>query len=516
LFVHGTRCLLNFLSLSLIIVLLVMVIIPNYYSDQQVLSQQEGDMSMQMQISGDSEESVTSYIDALIKAPLLVSQSTVVGMVFSQIVLSNTLRTHILLVDSDRSSKIIQKDLRIAKRLVIILMLSVAVLIVSASSLFILQIFNLSTELGLGFIDTFSILIDTSTGTVWLVRIITSIMILIFSTAYFIQIRRDLHSNKLHSNGVSKISHVFLFVILISGSINLMSNSVVSHNAATEFLPWLAVTVDWFHVMGVSIWVGGLFYLSLILLYVIRISSEDMSYGSDSPLEMRKRQIEVRNSYSLAITLPYFSMIAILCLGVIGITGLYMAWLQLQSVGSLFSTTYGNILILKLCVIFPMIALGVYHQIKLHFVMVRTANRGSESLEQQSKNLSNRKQRKDSKVSPDNRGDRYDPFMRFSKTIKIESLIGIAVLTISAFLTITSPPNMIQSDSQMQTSGSGLADNISDSSTEGNEKAVIPEISDGFTIAALVLGIIVLIMSLYYYRQNKQELKTTIHLLKKR
>ena len=67
--------------------------------------------------------------------------------------------------------------------------------------------------------------------------------------------------------------------------------------------------------------------------------------------------------------LPYFSMIAIISLGVISVSGLYMAWLQLQSIGSLFESSYGNILILKLCVIVPMILLGAYHQIKLHYVM---------------------------------------------------------------------------------------------------------------------------------------------------
>ena len=41
--------------------------------------------------SSGSEESVTSYLDALLKAPLLVSQTTIVGIVFSQIILSNKL-----------------------------------------------------------------------------------------------------------------------------------------------------------------------------------------------------------------------------------------------------------------------------------------------------------------------------------------------------------------------------------------------------------------------------------------
>jgi copper transport protein len=501
----------NFRLVPIIIVFLFTVFISIYEFDRQVHSQQEGDMLMQ--ISSDSEESVTSYVDALIKAPLLVSQSTIVGITFSQIMLSNILRTRVLLVNSDRSSNTIKIDRGIVKRLVSVLMVSVAALIVSASCLFILQIYNLSTELGIDFSDTFSILINTSIGTVWLLRIITSIMIIIFSMTYFIYMRRGLHSNKPFSKGVSKLGYIFLGAILISGSINLISNSLVSHNAATEFLPLLAISVDWFHVMGVSIWLGGLFYLSLILLYVIRISSKEIKEtDDDSSIEIREEQIEVRSSYSLAVTLPYFSMIAIICLGVIGITGLYMAWLQLQSVGSLFNSVYGNILILKLCVIVPMIILGAYHQIKLHCVMVHTASRGSELLEQ-SKILSNSKQGKESKISPNKSGDRYDPFIRFSKTVKIESLIGIAVLIISAFLTITSPPTMVQSDSQMQMPGSGSQ--LYDSITAEDGMVEIPKISDGFTVAAIILGVVVLVMSLYYYRKNKNELKSTISLLEK-
>jgi copper transport protein len=511
LFVSRITSLKNFILVPLILVFLFTVIVSNYDFDREVYSQQEGDMSMQ--ISSDSEESITSYIDALIKAPLLVSQSTIVGIVFSQIILSNLLRNRILLVNSDRSNNTVKIDRGIVKRIVSVLTLSVAALIVSASCLFILQIYNLSTELSLGFSDTFSILINTSIGTVWLLRIITSIMIIIFSTTYFIYMRRGLHSNESFSKGVSKLSYIFLCVILISGSINLMSNSMVSHNAATEFLPLLAVSVDWFHVMGVSIWLGGLFYLSLILLYIIRTSGKEIKEETNdsSSIEIREKQIEIRRSYSLAVTLPYFSMIAIICLGVIGITGLYMAWLQLQSVGSLFNSAYGNILILKLCVIVPMIILGAYHQIKLHCVMVRTVSRESELLEQP-KILSDSKQGKDSKISPNKSGDRYDPFIRFSKTVKIESLIGIAVLIISAFLTITSPPTMVHSDSQMQMSGSGSQ--LGDSITE-DEKVAIPKISDGFTIAAIILGVVVLVMSLYYYRRNKHELKSTISLLRK-
>jgi putative copper export protein len=276
---------------------------------------------------------------------------------------------------------------------------------------------------------------------------------------------------------------------------------MVSHNAAAEFLPWLAISADWFHFMAVSTWLGGLFYISLILLRAIRTSSSDLTYGRE--LSMANEQIEVRNSFSLAIMLPYFSMIAIICLGVVGISGLYMALIQLQTVESLFDSLYGNILILKLCVIAPMIALGGYHQIKLHLIMVQIAKRGN-------------KPREESGVSSRgvDRGARYDPFMRFSKTIKVESLIGIAVLTISSFLTITSPPSMVHSGVPMQMGGSQTANSPPEGTSNGANNEFTPSITDTFTITASILAFIVLIMSFLYYRKSKQELKTTLDLLK--
>ena len=236
---------------------------------------------------------------------------------------------------------------------------------------FDVQVYNLSSELGLGFSDTFSIVMNTSLYTVWLLRIITSILILILSAIYYILSRRIFITRRIDGNSIKKIKNIVLCVILICGSINIISNGIVSHNAVAEFLPWLAISADWFHVMAVSIWVGGLFYISMLLLRAVHTSSNNLAYRRE--LDSADKQTVVRNSFSLALMLPYFSMIAVICLGVIGISGLYMAWIQLKSTDSLFDSLYGNILILKLCVIAPMIALGGYHQIKLHLVMVEIA-----------------------------------------------------------------------------------------------------------------------------------------------
>ncbi len=469
--------------------------------NQQVFSQRDSDPSMIMSHSENSEESITSYNDALIKAPLLVAQCTIVGIVFSQLVLSRIFYNRILM-NFSRHSVTTQTNLGTDKRLSLIIILSAVALCVSCTGFLMLQVSSLSSELGLGFSDTFSIVMNTSLYAVWLLRIITSILILILSVMFYMLSGRNLIARRIDGNSIRRIKNKILCVILICGSINIISNGIVSHNAAAEFLPWLAISADWFHVMAVSIWLGGLFYISLILLRTIRTNSSDLTYGRE--LDTTDEQIIVRNSFALALMLPYFSMIAVVCLGVIGISGLYMAWIQLQSTESLFDSLYGNILILKLCVIVPMIALGGYHQIKLHLVMVQIAQRGNKSREQL---------RVSSNV---NRVARYDPFTRFSKTIKVESLIGISVLTISSFLTITSPPSMAHSGIQMQMEGSQSANNSLDGSSNEDDSGITPRFTDAFTIAASILASIVLIMSLLYYRKSRRELKITLELLKPR
>jgi hypothetical protein len=164
------------------------------------------------------------------------------------------------------------------------------------------------------------------------------------------------------------------------------------------------------------------------------------------------------------LLLPRFSLLATVSLGVIGISGIYMAWIHLNNLGALFSTTYGNILIIKLAVAFPLILLGGYHQLKLHKAVISVASLGKAEHHYESygnnnlqiaqnidnsinKNntddivkLHNREtKRKKNEKSNKNQGD---IFSKFTKTIKIESIIALTVLLVASILTITSPSPM--------------------------------------------------------------------------
>ena len=252
-----------------------------------------------------------------------------------------------------------------------------------------------------------------------------------------------------------------------AGSVSIFANSATSHNSGVSFVPSLAVSLDWLHFMSVSMWVGGLFYIATILLAAIReraklIADSDIQEKitiSNTALysEIKKRQII---HYYLALLLPRFSLIATVSLGVIGITGIYMAWINLNNIGSLFNSSYGNILLIKLITALPLVLLGGYHQLKLHNAVVSVASIGKisgfSSGNDSNSNLEVAHDLDYNKTSIDEQGDKSvqsvtdkpknlknrDIASKFTKTIKIESLLAISVLLVASILTITSPIHM--------------------------------------------------------------------------
>ena len=135
-------------------------------------------------------ETVTSYYDALLKTPLIVSQTAVVGVVFSHIFFQRIIRNHFpLILNRDCPGTDIPDDtvyLRPLKRLFSILLSCGIAILLSGTSLFMLQAFSLSSELGLDVSTTFTILSSTPVGPVWNIRVITSLIIIASSIAYYI------------------------------------------------------------------------------------------------------------------------------------------------------------------------------------------------------------------------------------------------------------------------------------------------------------------------------------------
>jgi hypothetical protein len=102
------------------------------------------------------------------------------------------------------------------------------------------------------------------------------------------QERKDREEEPRPSNNYKtykvNLASSLLCVALIAGSISIFSNSVTSHNAGVHFLPYLSISLDWLHFMAVSMWVGGLFYISTVLLSAIssRAATHTISPTTDN------------------------------------------------------------------------------------------------------------------------------------------------------------------------------------------------------------------------------------------
>jgi copper transport protein len=347
---------------------------------------------------------VTSTADALLRWPLIVSQSAIVGGVMAYFVLQ---RRGGGFFNLSRNHNQFSFDLKLfaKKRFVLILIAGAVSIAISGTVLVFLQASNLNTgssssELYLSTVR--SLIFDSPAGTVWIIRIATSITIAALAFLYFVLTKR--------ADVQTKSSSAILLAILVAGAASIFSNSMLSHNSAATFLPSVAVFADWLHFMAVSAWVGGLFYFSAVLL--LSIKSEKKAGES---------------AYHLSVILPRFSLIATASLGIIGVTGVYMAWIHLHTLDSLFYTQYGNNLIIKLSAALPMVLLGAYHQVKLHGSILLMASIGS---------------KKGSPPRSDTISNTANTAVsKFGRTVKIESLIGIGVLFAASLLTITSPPS---------------------------------------------------------------------------
>jgi copper transport protein len=489
----------------LLLILLAGLILLIYYSDSVLSLSLSSSFKSYSQLSSFASsspmphtETVTSYYDALLKIPLIVSQTAVVGIIFSHIFFQRIIRNHLSPAhNKDDINTGISYPL---KRLIIILLSCGIAILLSGTSLFLLQAVSLSSELGIDVNTTFIILSSTPVGPVWNIRVVSSLIIIASSIAYYIcekkfSVKKDQAGKKrdVLLNGL-------LYIILIAGAVCIYSNSMVSHNTALSFLPSLAISLDWFHFMAVSIWLGGLFYITTIFLTTIGLLIKNNGYIDDVSRSLNINNVK-DNSYFLALLLPYFSLIATVSLGIIGTTGLYMAWIHLHTAEAIFTSSYGNILAIKLLLILPMVILGGYHQIKLHGSLMTVANLKKSRLEQNEK----KNNAYNMESSNDRKRDTFpfqnNPSEKFSKTVKIESLIGIGVLVAASFLTITSPPSIsVQESMSTQNSISG---------GEESQQDYTPSF-DSFTVLAILLSAGVIFGSIVYFRKSKQEVRNTI------
>jgi copper transport protein len=107
----------------------------------------------------------------------------------------------------------------------------------------------------------------------------------------------------------------------------LLTVTLTSH-AATEPRPLLPILGDWLHLVGMTFWLGGIVYFFTAVRHLQQVDGG----------------VRTRVTSSLA---GRFSVNALMFVGLIGLTGLYSAYLRVGTWSALLITLYGHTLLVK-------------------------------------------------------------------------------------------------------------------------------------------------------------------------
>ncbi len=117
-------------------------------------------------------------------------------------------------------------------------------------------------------------------------------------------------------------------------------HGVVLLPLAVMLVSGLPVALDWLHLLAMSLWIGDLVQLLLAV-----------------PRGLRTVDASARTSF-VRVLVPRFSRLALPCVIVLALTGVYSAWFHVREVEALTGTSYGLTVLAKVVLFLPLIALG--------------------------------------------------------------------------------------------------------------------------------------------------------------
>jgi copper transport protein len=332
-----------------------------------------------------------SVPEAIARFPALIGQVMVVGVSFATLWLWGPISRISWLGNALAETRI-----KIDRSMMKLAVIGSIILVSSGFVMIAVQAFSIDA----GILDA----INTKFGSIWVIRMIVSSALLALSFTTYYKIKK--------SNTICPKSHVLgLFGI---GLVVLTTTSLISHGAATG--KTLPLIVDFIHNVAASLWIGGIIYIAFVLMPKLRQLTSDVVSAS-----------------AISIIIPRFTIIAITILGFIVITGPLLLYTLESNLALTLASTYGKILIVKLSLAAVLIAIGGYHEIATRRRAITAV-----SILTTEKN----------KVIPDI--DVKPLLSTFSRNIRIEAIIGIALIASIAILVDSGLPAS-EFQSQLQT-----------------------------------------------------------------
>ena len=158
---------------------------------------------------------------------------------------------------------------------------------------------------------------DTRFGRLWLARI--GLLVLMAVALRFVPWLDPLRKRAATAAGL-------MVAALLPLPVSLNAHASALDNGRTT-----AIAFDYAHLLTASLWFGGLVLLAGVLLRTLRA--------------------QVDRRVVLARLLPRFSAMALVCWGLLAVTGLYAWWLHVGSWDALRHTSYGQSLLFKLILV---------------------------------------------------------------------------------------------------------------------------------------------------------------------
>lgn len=138
----------------------------------------------------------------------------------------------------------------------------------------------------------------------------------------------------------------WLLWLLVAVGIGIGLTTTLNSHASAHRLNWLLVPSDVLHLAGVGFWVGGVFAFVLAGILATRVFVP----GTGDRTRM------------VSALISRFSLIAIISVILLAITGVVAAVAQIGTWEALFSSDYGRALIVKLCLFGVLLLFGAFHQ----------------------------------------------------------------------------------------------------------------------------------------------------------
>jgi copper transport protein len=374
--------------------------------------------------------------DAIARFPALVGQVIIVGSAFTSLWLWRPISKINWFSDVLKQTR-----KSVDRRLTILMVIGSTILVISDFGIIYVQ----AASINVGISEA----IMTKFGNVWVVRVVLSFVLLLISLLEYRKLKKDDDKITISNDGIISL--------LAIGLVTLLTTSLVGHGAANGIM--LPITIDLIHNLAASLWIGGVIYLALVVVPAIRKST---SLDKFMKISM------------ISIIIPRFSSIPVVILGIIVITGPSLLYILESNLGLTLASLYGKILIVKLLLATVMICIGGFNQFIVHRkalgAFVTEVSTGSNiqllSSPDTHKNIDKHNKEKGrgtiwEKIQPYSNGSKNkiqninSIISTFSKSVKIESIVGIVLLMSVAFLVNTGLPasefqNQLQPNQQQQ------------------------------------------------------------------